>query len=125
MKLIRVTYRATFEQPKVGPLNPIDAHIRGPVAVEVYPVSGKWWARTPAPFQADSLDFRLAQNPPWPLVAVSTAERMREDVAAQFETQLTPWEMWGNPGTAMDRPRLLQPDEVEVRENEKVYFKAA
>ena len=116
MKLIRVTYRATFQQPKVGPLNPIDAHIRGPVAVEVYPVSGKWWARTPG---------QWAQNPPWPLVRVSTAEQMREDVAAQFEKQLTPWEMWGIPGTAMDRPRLLQPDEVEIRENEKVYFKAA
>jgi hypothetical protein len=117
MKLIRVTYRATFQQPKVGPLNPIGARIRGPVRVEVYPVSGKWWARTPT--------NGSAQNPAWPLVAVSTAERMREDVATQFEEQLTPWKMWGNPGTALDRPRLLQPDEVEIRENEKVYFKAA
>ena len=64
-----------------------------------------------------------ALNPPWPLVAVSTSEQMRLDVAAQFETQVVPWAMWGNPGTRMDSPRLLQPDEVEARENGQVYFK--
>jgi hypothetical protein len=116
MKLIRVTYRATFQQPLQGPLNPMGATIRVPVAVEVYPVPGpKWWVRTPTNGRA--------QNPPWPLVAVSTAEQMRQDVAAQFEKQLTPWEIWGNPGTNMDSDRLLQPDEIEVRENGQVYFK--
>jgi hemin uptake protein HemP len=48
---------------------------------------------------------------------------MRQNVVAQFETQLTPWEMWGNPGTKMDSARLLQPEEVEIRENGQVYFK--
>lgn len=115
MKLIRVTYRASFEQPKTGPLNRMGIPIRGPVAVEVYSAPGKWWARTPA--------NASVQNPPWPLVAVSTAEQMRTDVAAQFEKQLTPWEMWGNPDIKMDRPRLLRPDEVEARENGAVYFK--
>jgi len=116
MKLIRVTYRAAFQGLKTGPLNRISFKLDCAVTVEVYPVpGGRWWARTPAKGEA--------QNPPWPLVAVSTAERMQQDVAAQFEAQLTPWEMWGNPGTAMDRPRLLQPEEVEVHENEKVYFK--
>ena len=51
------------------------------------------------------------------------AEQMRQNVAEQFETQLTPWEMWGNPGTKMDSARLLQPEEVEIRENGQIYFK--
>jgi hypothetical protein len=115
MRLIRVTYRATFEQSKVGPLNPIGCRWLVPISIEVYPTPGKWWVRIPTDGEA--------QNPPLPLVAAGTAEQMKRDIAAQFEKQVTPWEMWGNPGTKMDRPRVLRPDEVEVRENGSVYFK--
>ena len=126
MRLIRVTYRATFHGLKTGPLNQIGFQLPCAVAVEVYPTpNGKWWARTPAIWHESSSGAVVALNPPWPLLAAPNPEIMRRDVAAQFETQLTPWEMWGNPGPAygVDRPRLLQPDEVEVRENGQVYFK--
>lgn len=118
MRLIRVTYRATFEQPKEGPLNRLGIRVPGSVDVEVYPApGGKWWARTPA--------NGSPQKPPWPLVAAPTAEQMCQDVKAQFETQLTPWEMWGNPGPefGLDRPRLLQPDELVNRIHGELYFK--
>jgi len=52
-----------------------------------------------------------------------TAEQMRTNVVEQFETQLTPWEMWGNPERITGLPRLLQPEEVKIRENGQVYFK--
>ena len=116
MRPIRVTYRASFQWMKAGPLNPGGYRFPAPIFVEVYPTPSKWWVRTPA---ADG----EAQNPPLPIVAVASAEQMKLDVAAQFEKQLTPWEMWGNPGPKMDSPRVLRPDEVEVRENGQVYFK--
>jgi hypothetical protein len=119
MKLIRVTYRATFQQPKEGPLNPMGVKINCPLFVEVYQsliaAQSRWLARTP----------KVGEWPsePWPIQSGAMAEQMRLNVVAEFETQLTPWEMWGNPGTKMDSARLLQPEEVEIRENGQIYFK--
>jgi hypothetical protein len=116
MKLIRVTYRATFQQPKEGPINRMGAKISCPLFVEVYQATkDRWQARTPK--------IGAWPSEPWPLQYGISAEHMRADVESAFETQLTPWEMWGNPGTKMDSARLLQPEEVEIRENGQVYFK--
>ena len=119
MKLIRVTYRASFQQPKEGPLNPMGCKLTAPLFVEVYhagvTTASNWRARTVTD------GHQPAEQ--WPIQHGATAEQMRLNVAAQFETQLTPWEMWGNPGTRMDSARLLQPEEVEIRENAQIYFK--
>ncbi len=118
MKLIRVAYRATFQHPKEGPLNPANFRISIPWYAEVYQASkDRWLARRPSG-RADRPKFEA-----WPLPHGATAEQMRLNVAEQFETQLTVWEMWGNPGFAGDAPRLLQPNEIEIRENGHVYFK--
>ena len=116
MKLIRVTYRASFQQPKEGPINRMGAKISCPIFIEVYQATkDRWLARSP------KIDRWPAD--PWPIQSGATAEQMRLNVVAEFETQLTPWEMWGNPGTKMDSARLLQPEEVEIRENGQIYFK--
>jgi hypothetical protein len=118
MKLIRVTCRATFQQPKQGPLNRMGCKLSVPLFVEVYQAgvaTANWRART--------VTDGHQQAEPWPIQYGATAEQMRLNVVAQFETQLTPWEMWGNPGTRMDSARLLQPEEVEIRENGQVFFK--
>ena len=117
MKLIRVTYRASFRQPKQGPLNPMGCKLSVPLFVEVYQagvVTANWRARTVTDGHQPA--------EPWPIQYGATAEQMRLNVVAEFETQLTPWEMWGNPGTKMDSARLLQPEEVEIRENGQVFF---
>ena len=114
MRLIRVTYRATFQQPITGPLNPIGARLNIPVAVEVYPLPNGWMARTPSHAEA--------KNPPWPLIRMASSTQMCATVASYFEKQLTPWEMWGRPVYTLPL-RLLQPEEVEIRENDQVYFK--
>lgn len=117
-RLLRVTYRATFQQPKQGPLNLMGCRMLIAWYAEVYQATKeRWSARTPL----DKPD--TPKNEPWPLQHGATAEQMRLNVAEAFETQLTPWEMWGNPGWKMDSPRLLQPEEVEIRENGQVYFK--
>jgi hypothetical protein len=116
MKLIRVTYRATFQQPWQGPLNPMGCKITCPLFVEVYQATkDRWQTRTP----------KVGEWPsePWPLQHGATADQMRTNVTEAFETQLTPWEIWGNPGTKMDSPRLLQPEEIEIRENGQVFYK--
>jgi hypothetical protein len=116
MKLIRVTYRATFQQPWQGPLNPMACKITCPLFVEVYQATkDRWQTRTP----------KVGEWPsePWPLQHGATADQMRTNVTEAFETQLTPWEIWGNPGTKMDSPRLLQPEEIEIRENGQVFYK--
>lgn len=116
MRLIHVTYRATFQQPKQGPLNTMGCKITCPLFVEIYEATkDRWQARTP----------KLGTWPsePWPLKSGSTAEQMRLNVVEAFETQLTPWEIWGHPETKMDRPRMLEPEELDIRENGQVYFK--
>jgi len=121
MKLIRVTYRATFQQPKQGPLNPMGCKITSPIPVEVYAATitgSKWLART---IPLSNWDAPKPET--WPLQHGATAEQMRLNVAEAFETQLTPWEMWGNPERITGLPRLLQPEEVKIRENGQVYFK--
>jgi hypothetical protein len=119
MRLIRVTYRATFQQPKQGPLNPMGLKIHFALFVEVYQTgvssTSGWGART--------ITNTHQTSEPWPIQHGATADQMRANVIAAFETQLTPWEMWGNPSTKLDSPRLLQPEEVEIRENGQVYFK--
>ena len=48
MKLIRVTYRATFQQPKQGPINRMGAKISCPIFIEVYQATkDRWLARSP------------------------------------------------------------------------------
>ena len=48
MKLIRVTYRATFQQPKEGPINRMGAKISCPIFIEVYQATkDRWLARSP------------------------------------------------------------------------------
>jgi hypothetical protein len=116
MRLIRVTYRATFQQPLQGPLNPMECKITCPLFVEVYQATkDRWSART--------VSNGHQPNEAWPIQHGATQYQMLANVQAQFETQVTPWEMWGNPGTKLDSPRLLQPEEVEIRENGQVYFK--
>jgi hypothetical protein len=105
--------------PKQGPLNPMGLKLTAPLFVEVYQTgvspASTWQART----------VTDGHQPPevWPIQDGTTALQMRLNVAEAFERQLTPWEMWGNPGTKMDSPRLLEPEEVEIRENGQVYFK--
>jgi hypothetical protein len=111
MRLIRVTYRATFQQPLQGPLNPMGLKIHGPLFIEVYQAGPeKWMART------------IEHKDPWPIQHGSTADQMKANVVASFEAQVTDWEIWGRPDP-MERVRMLQPEEVEIRENGQVYFK--
>jgi len=98
--------------------------ITSPIPVEVYAAritGSRWLART---IPLSNWNAWNAPKPEtWPLQHGATAEQMCLNVAEAFKTQLTPWEMWGNPGWKMDSPRLLQPEEVEIRENGQVYFK--
>lgn len=111
MHLIRVTYRATFQQPLQGPLNPMGCKISGPMFVEVYQATAeKWLART------------MGFKDPWSIQHGSTFDQMKANVVACFETMLTPWLMWGRP-SAMEPTRPLQPEEVEIQNIDRVYFK--
>ena len=118
MHLIRVTYRATFQQPLQGPLNPINFKLSAPWCAEVYQASkDRWMVRTPV----DRPD--MPKTAPWPLQHGATAQQMILNVTEAFEKQLTPWERYGNPGLAGSPPRVLQPEEIEIRENGQIYFK--
>jgi hypothetical protein len=119
MRLIRVTYRATFQQPKEGWLNPMGCKLSVPLFVEVYQAG----VTTASNWRARTVTDGHQPAEPWLIQHGPTAEQMRLNVVEQFETQLTPWEMWGNPGTRMDSARLLQPEEVEIRENGQIFFK--
>ena len=57
MHLIRVTYRATFQQPLQGPLNMLGCTIKLPICVEVYQASKAAPEQASVPFDKGTGTF--------------------------------------------------------------------
>jgi len=115
MKLIRVTYRATFQQPLQGPMNPMGLRITAPLFVEVYQASK-------IDGSARTVSNGQQPNEAWPIQHGSSADQMLANVRPCFETQLTPWEYGATPA----RDGLTTPFADRRggdRENGQLYFK--
>jgi hypothetical protein len=101
MHVIKINYRATFEYPKQSPLNPSGWRCPGPVPLELFQSRTDCWKVrghngkevVPSEWQAPS------------------SESLMEIVTDQFERQLSPWKMFGNPGDGQGM-RELDPEEI-------------
>ena len=114
MRAIKVTYRAVFQQP-IGDLNPLGLKVGGDILVEVFRRGEGWQARMANAFK--------------PLGKFASASHALSGVAAAFERQIQPWQIWGtvpdNGRIALAAERMLSPDEFVVDKQGKVFFKQA
>lgn len=119
MRAIKVTYRAVFQQP-IGALNPMGLKIPGDFPVELYAFGERWRARSIANGNRNVYDK---------LVPFSTIAHAKSETERAFERQSQAWQMWGNvPGdgnSALTVERMLEPDEIYIAPEGKVYLKQA
>jgi len=107
MKLIKVTYRAVFEQP-TGILNPMNLKLPGPCAIDVYGTGDRWKVRT-----LQGVQYKKLGEHPGPSAAMRAAEEAHK-------TQLEAWQIWGTPPSPLYAPnpdfkdRLILPAEVKT-----------
>ncbi len=112
MRVIKVTYRAVFEQPK-GVLNPSGWKISGAFPIEVYGTGERWKIRSIA--TATRPQYVKLGEHPGPTAAIQRAEN-------SFQTQLQHWQVWGTPpltleemeAGAREELRQLEPSEFKT-----------
>jgi hypothetical protein len=111
MRLIHVTYRATFKHLK-------DALFKysGPINVEIIQLgNGMWISQSPD----TGADFRFT--------ACASPESAKKEAAGRFHEQVSEWSIFGKEpapkGSKEPRPgpRQLLPHEIQIRDG-KVYF---
>jgi hypothetical protein len=107
LQLIKPCYRASFEFPKQGKLNPAGWLTPGAIPVEIYQS------------RADLFKFRDHQGREWVEMGdapgIDTAKAL---AASQFENQLSPWVMW-YAGLPVDpREVIVTQDRVYLKEPE-------
>jgi len=105
MRVIRVFYRASFQQPLKGDLNPMGLLLRTPIVVDVYESPrGCWKVRSGE------------TGTPWDvIVSQAGAEPAQKALARHFEKQVNGWAMYG------DKGRPLKAEEVLVKDG-KVFL---
>ena len=117
MRVIKVTYRAVFQQPQ-GALNPLGMRIAAHVPVEVFQRGTSWQA---CEISGRNVFTRLGK--------FGSASGARDRVAGAFEAQVQDWQIWGTvPGdgsTELAVERLLLPSEVCDLGNGKMGFRTA
>ncbi len=87
MRLIKLSFRAVFEQP-IGPLNPMGWKLPGPMPVEIFGSGEKWQARS------------ISNNHPViydRLSRFTNVEQGKRTVEAAFARQVEAWQAWGTP----------------------------
>lgn len=102
MKVIRVTYRAVFEQPN-GDLNPMNLRLPGPCPIEVFQLGKLWKAREIATPQRQ-VHKKLGE--------LANVDLQKARVEQSFERQIEPWQIWGTPPNEQQE-RILQPEEIK------------
>jgi len=106
-----VIFRASFHQPKRGPLNPSGMKLPGTVEVEVYNTKvgppPEWKVRRPG-----------TRNE-FPVTPQSRASTMQGQVALQFVSQVGEWQAFDASCTP---PAALLADEWATDSNGKVYI---
>lgn len=122
MRLIKVTYRAVFEQPQ-GKLNPMGCKLPGPCPVEVYGGGQNWQVREIAT-SARRLCAKLG--------TFTSHERACNSLAEVFAHQTEPWQTWGTPPPERigerTSERMLEPWEIaelSTSSGRKTFWKQA
>jgi hypothetical protein len=101
VRIIRVSYRASFEFPlPETPLSPSGWWCPGEIVLEVFESSGNTW-------KMRNQDGKEITHWKW---SGPSAQFVKNAVEASFEKQLKPWVMIG------DGKRELAPEEVEILE---------
>jgi len=101
MRIIRVSYRASFEFPKAEtPLSPSGWRVPGEIVTEVFQSTADTW-------KVRNKDGKEITHWMW---SGPSHGFVQKAVEGSFEKQLKPWVMIG------DGKRELSPDEVEIRE---------
>lgn len=125
---LKVTYRAVFKSPLMGPLNPTGVPFAVSMTLEVYQAKESEWKVR----ELDTGKKRVLVLPSAP-----SHEAMQSAVRGLFREQVTGWRMYGDLVNKIDGDLLLHgkeygkdgmrpiaSDEIEVR-NGKVYLRQA
>lgn len=86
MRNIKVSFRATFEQP-IGRLNPLGALVRGPQPLEIFGHGERWQIRAIA--AGTRAVFKIG--------TFATVDDAKRTIASLFKEQLQEWQVWGIP----------------------------
>lgn len=126
MRVIKVTYRALFEQPQ-GALNPMGLKMPGDFTVEIFGGGERWYAR-PLDYIMNSTTrgpvYKKLNHFTSPIQGMATVEQA-------FEKRTQPWQLWGVPpaecvpDAQIGHERLLLPEEVCDLGNGKMGFRTA
>lgn len=119
MRIIKVTYRALFQQPQ-GVLNPMGLKLPGPFPVELFQTGANWQAQ----------EIASPARHVYKLGKFASLQDAKRTVAEYFESQLEDWQMWSTPpheGPLHPPPveRLILPDEIAQLPNGKIGWKQA
>lgn len=102
---IKIHWRASFEQPVKGPLNPAGLRMGGAIEVELRLSSGSWKA------------YRPRTKNEFPITAQPRASSLKRQITPLFAKQLTPW----TPYDQFDKE--LTPEQWYMDDQEKAWRK--